>query len=94
MSGSLHLRITGRRWTETRALLLAVEPLCRMCKAKGLVTLAEEIDHVVPLHKYQGDDPHAPENLQPLCKPCHQDKTVQDVGYKTRTRIRIDGWPE
>lgn len=66
------------------------EPLCRACHAAGRSTVAEEIDHIVPLFK-GGTDDFA--NLQPLCKSCHADKSRQD-GSAEKPEIGLDGWPK
>lgn len=40
------------------------------------MTPADEVDHVVPLFKGGTNDES---NLQPLCRPCHVDKTTADA---------------
>lgn len=47
-----------------------------MCKERGIIRLAVEWDHVVPLSK-GGLDTDA--NGQPLCRPCHVEKTRKDL---------------
>ena len=84
-------RTRGHRWMEMRSLLLARQPLCVSCLGVGRVTAAQEVDHIVPLSQGGTD---APENLQPLCKPCHEEKTRIDMGYKPRRRVGLDGCPE
>lgn len=64
--------------------------LCVACEAKGRVTLATEVDHIVPLHK---GGPDTDENTQPLCGECHAAKTAHDMGYRPRVTIGLDGWP-
>lgn len=76
-------------WQKLRAAVLAAEPLCRYCQADGRVTPASEVDHVVPLSKGGGDDW---ENLAPTCRPCHQRKTLDDVGAAPRG-ADADGMP-
>jgi 5-methylcytosine-specific restriction enzyme A len=66
-------------------------PLCLSCKAKGIVRLAEELDHIVPVSKGGTNDDG---NLQMLCKECHHTKTLDDLGYKPKPKIGLDGWPE
>ena len=68
----------------TRALVLTEEPLCRPCRAKGRVTVSEEVDHIVPL-EHGGTD--ARENLQGICGDCHK------VKHGAAPRIGADGWP-
>jgi 5-methylcytosine-specific restriction enzyme A len=70
--------------------ILEDEPLCRECMRRGFVTEAQEIDHILPLHK---GGTEALENLQPLCKPCHAEKTAVDMGYYQRVQTGLDGWP-
>lgn len=84
-------RVTGRRLQQLRRELFEREPLCRKCKASGRVTAATERDHIVPLFKGGSDDES---NIQPLCTPCHEAKSLQDKGYRERQRIGSDGWPQ
>jgi len=42
---------------------LQEHPLCVMCEAKGRVSVAEEVDHIIPLFKGGADEW---ENLQGL----------------------------
>ena len=49
-------------------------------------------DHIVPIAK--GGAVHSSENLQPVCRECHQDKSNADKGHRVRPRIAADGWPE
>jgi 5-methylcytosine-specific restriction endonuclease McrA len=66
-------------------------PLCTHCQAKGIVRLGEELDHIMPLSKGGCNDPT---NLQMLCKECHYIKTLDDMGFKPKPKIGLDGWPE
>ena len=65
-------------WLRIRASQLAAEPLCRCCKARGVVTPATEVDHVdghaATAHDYRR------ENLQSLCATCHSTKTAIENG--------------
>lgn len=67
-----------RAWQRLRSMVLANEPLCRDCHSRGIITLATEVDHIVPMSK--GGDAWDTDNLQPLCKPCHSSKTSVDAG--------------
>jgi len=69
---------------------MQLNPLCVRCKEQGRITIWTELDHIVSLDK-GGED--ILENCQGLCTPCHQDKTAEDMGYKKRTTIGLDGWP-
>jgi 5-methylcytosine-specific restriction protein A len=90
-SESRHKRGYGRQHVRLRTQLLKREPLCRLCLAKGRVTPATIADHIVPIAK--GGAIHDIENMQPLCAPCHQDKSNADKGHRVKPRIGVDGWP-
>ena len=83
-------RIRGRKLQERRARYLAANPLCKHCMAKGRVTAAQQVDHVIPLHKGGADCFDT--NGQGLCVECHKAKTAQDMGHK-RVSVGVDGWP-
>ncbi|OSZ66100.1 hypothetical protein [Hydrogenophaga sp. IBVHS2] len=79
-----------RRWREQRSLQLTIEPLCRMCKAEGRLTVATVADHVTP-HKgdmtafFHGE-------LQSLCASHHsRDKQIIERGGKPRPTFDTDG---
>lgn len=65
----------GYRWRKLRDAVLAARPLCKMCDDRGRVTLATEVDHIVPKAKGGTD---AWDNLQPLCSDCHREKTNKE----------------
>lgn len=81
----------GHRHVKLREQLLAVEPLCRVCASKGRVTAATAADHIIPLAK--GGAPYDMSNLQPICDPCHRDKTLRDQGKRVKPTFGADGWP-
>jgi 5-methylcytosine-specific restriction protein A len=75
---------------ERRALWLYDNPTCAHCKAKGWLTPATEVDHVIALINGGADDDA---NLQSLCAEHHKEKTAKDLGHKRRVQIGPDGWP-
>ncbi|WP_313297395.1 HNH endonuclease signature motif containing protein [Diaphorobacter sp.] len=82
------LPLTGAAWRKLRAHVLAGEPLCRHCAARGLVVEATDVDHV------NGDpSDNSMDNLQSLCHSCHSTKTAVDHGKSVRTGHGIDGLP-
>lgn len=64
----------GRAWQRIRDRYAAAHPFCEECYKKGVLTLTEEIHHIVPLVH---DGTHADDNLMALCKPCHSRITVE-----------------
>ena len=83
-------RIRGRRLQAIRRSHLAAYPLCVHCEARGIVSLATEVDHILALVNGGAD---MDSNRQGLCKDCHADKTRADMGHKARQVIGLDGWP-
>jgi 5-methylcytosine-specific restriction enzyme A len=75
-----------------RARQLAKEPLCEMCKARGLIVAATVADHTIPHH---GDPElfYDTENLTSLCSTCHSaTKRMQEThGYSQAAGL--DGMP-
>lgn len=59
-----------KRWKALRLYHLGVEPLCRLCKQSEKIVTACIVDHVIP-HKGNLDLFWDDENLQSLCKTCH-----------------------
>lgn len=79
-------------WRRLRHRRLKAEPLCRYCKAKGRVSQATTVDHIVA---HKGDwmlfcDYN---NTQSLCTTCHSShkQSIERKGYDTT--IGVDGWP-
>lgn len=65
----------GRPWRRLRLEVLERDKYlcqCEDCKAKKLVTLADEVDHIVPLCQGGTDDPS---NLRAINRECHKLKT-------------------
>jgi len=65
----------GADWRKVRALVLAEEPLCRLCSEAGRVEAATEVDHIEPFHGLHDPRRLDPANLRPLCGPCHRSRT-------------------
>lgn len=67
------------KWQKARAGYLRVHPLCVMCQARGDVTLATVVDHIVP---HRGDKTlfWAEANWQSLCSTHHsRDKQREEA---------------
>lgn len=84
-------RIRGRRGVALRTRRLRNEPLCRMCKDEGRVTLAVTPDHIKPL-ALGGEDIDV--NIRCLCAEHHDQVTREEFGQRERSpEIGEDGWP-
>lgn len=67
------------KWRKAREGFLRKHPLCVYCHQKGLIITATVVDHIKP---HKGDKAlfWQRANWQPLCKPCHDAKTVREDG--------------
>jgi 5-methylcytosine-specific restriction protein A len=77
-------------WLRRRAHQLRVEPTCRWCAQRGVVTAAVIADHIIPV---RGDrNAFLKNELQSLCTQCHNGKWASDKrGF--RRDIGPDGFP-
>ena len=74
--GSRHKRGYGTKWDKLRKRVLARDNYaCRVCMQFGMVTTANEVDHIIP--KAKGGSDH-PSNLQAIC---HAVKTAEERNY-------------
>lgn len=64
----------GAKWRRARAGYLANHPICARCG-----DIATVVDHITP-HKGNMALFWNTGNWQPLCKPCHDRKTVKEDG--------------
>ena len=75
--GSAAERGYDRTWRKFAAHWLTQEPLCRLCKARGVLTPGVLVDHVIPLSA--GGKRLSRDNVQTLCRSCHRVKTDGDL---------------
>lgn len=84
-------RLRGRAGQAQRRRRLMLEPLCRDCRERGLVTAATTPDHITPLALGGTDDDS---NIRCLCAECHDRRTREQFGHKAPPqRIGLDGFP-
>lgn len=86
-----------KRWKKLRALKLMANPLCERCEAKGKVTPAKDVHHIVPFDqgttKEQIEElAYDYDNLMSVCDPCH-DEEHANIKCETRsaTAKRLNG---
>lgn len=72
-------------WQQLRQQVLMKQPLCVKCLKVKRITPATVVDHIKP---HKGDETlfYDINNLQPLCKSCHDRKTAKEDG---RWRRRV-----
>jgi 5-methylcytosine-specific restriction endonuclease McrA len=79
------------RWRRRRRMQLRDEPLCRMCRERGIAVAARIADHI---ESHRGDwNEFWTSELQSLCVNCHNSRKalVAHRGYDPE--IGVDGWP-
>jgi 5-methylcytosine-specific restriction protein A len=63
------------QWKRVRIGKLMEQPVCELCDARGIVTLAVDVHHADSITNYEGDmmllKAYDPGNLVSLCKECH-----------------------
>lgn len=84
--------IQSKRWRELRAAKLNVNPLCEVCRSKGLFVSATEVHHMTPCESAVSDEQMEElmfswSNLQSLCHSCHQEEH-RHLMSRSREEIR------
>ena len=80
-------RLRGRKLQTLRTRLLSANPLCVMCAAKKVVSVATQLDHIVAIVN-GGDARPDDDGYQGLCDACHADKSRADLGRKPRAQFK------
>ncbi|MCE0975454.1 MULTISPECIES: HNH endonuclease [Pseudomonas] len=80
--------LSSAAWRRLRAQVLAEEPLCRWCLARGQYVASTDVDHI----NNDGDD-NRRENLTGMCHECHSRKTAHDMGKKVFLGCDVRGIP-
>jgi len=80
------------RWQSLRSWQLNRQPLCERCKAKGITAAATVCNHRIP---HKGDPAlfYDPDNLEPLCAPCHDGPVQSEERLGYSKEVGLDGWP-
>lgn len=89
--GSRHATGYGIAWDRLRLVILRRDNyLCVPCRLAGRITLAQAVDHIVPKARGGTD---ALENLQSICRPCHDRKSLEELGKRPRAAFDSAGNP-
>ena len=71
----------NRKWRKFSAAYKKRNPFCVKCEAEGRVTASTVTDHIERIN--EGGDIYDENNLQALCKSCHNSKSGKEAhGYK------------
>ena len=74
-----------------RRQVLAEQPLCEQCRREGRAAAAVEVDHVLRSSTHP-ELLHDRDNLQALCRRCHEAKTARENSRSRRIRPpTVDG---
>lgn len=87
-----HVPLYSAAWAKIRAQVLAEEPLCRYCQARGLVVPSREVDHIEDSREDYTDD-NRRQNLMGVCRPCHSRKTAVSMGKASNAGCDVRGMP-
>ncbi len=73
----------GYKWQQARLAFLREHPLCAMCQAEGLVTVATVVDHIIP---HRGDQSlfWRRSNWAPLCAHHHSSDKQREESRSSR----------
>ena len=74
-------RTRGRKWMSIRARWFSNHPLCVECQRVGRVSVASQLDHIIPLIDGGKDDES---NYKSLCKAHHDAKTEDEAKARGR----------
>ena len=79
-------------WQRLREHQLAMQPLCSFCLQGDDVEVATVVDHIKP---HKGDDAlfYDANNLQSLCKHCHDSAKQRIDNGKVVVTTGVDGYP-
>jgi 5-methylcytosine-specific restriction protein A len=81
-----------KTWRRLRESHLSHNPLCGVCLEKDIVKVATVVHHLIP-HRGRWHLFVESNNLQSVCKSCHDGELqfIERRGYSNR--IGDDGWP-
>lgn len=71
-------------WKKLRDLQLIKQPLCEMCLQFDIITEATVVDHIIEVK--DGGEARDPDNLQSLCRACHQKKTGDEIRKRRKKK--------
>ncbi|KNY29057.1 HNH endonuclease [Pseudobacteroides cellulosolvens] len=67
---------SSRAWRKVRERKLMINPLCELCMKEERLAAATVVDHIIPIK--DGGEVWDLENMQSLCKTCHERKGAME----------------
>jgi 5-methylcytosine-specific restriction endonuclease McrA len=81
-------------WARLRKIKLAQDPLCERCLADGRGTIAATVAHHRRPHRGDPALFYDIENLEAVCKECHDTSCAREDGKGFSTAVdATTGWP-
>jgi len=81
-----------RHWRRLRKMKLTEQPLCAYCLEMGRTIPATVADHIVPV-KERPDLAFVYDNIQGLCRECHDSVKRREESTGRRVGCKQDGTP-
>jgi len=70
------------KWRKLRRVKLSMNPLCQHCLKRNITKAANVVDHIKTMS--EGGEVLNIENLQSLCKYCHDSKTSKEINARRK----------
>lgn len=70
----------SQKWRKLRKWFFVNNPLCAECLRNGTVKEGTDVDHITPIRL--GGEVYDENNLQTLCKSCHNRKSAKEAHIK------------
>lgn len=84
--------IQSKRWQVLRKKKITASPICEDCNGKGIIELATEVHHIVPVESASSVSSMEylmfhEDNLRSLCHECHKNAHVR-LGSKKKESVQ------
>lgn len=94
--------MNAREWRDLRTAKLTEDPLCEVCRSKGLVVAASVVHHLIEVESGRTEQEcrqlaYSWNNLQSLCRECHSQihqelRSHSREAHRRRSEDRMAQW--
>lgn len=71
------IRTRGSAWMKIRERIMnRDEGICQTCRREARLSIASQVDHIIPLNQGGKD---VDNNLEAICDECHKRKTLEEL---------------